>query len=315
MRYKKYARAGVEVSELAVGTWAIGAENYGEYDRKEAFLAIREMLDRGVNLIDTAPCYGNGTAEKFVGALLEEIPREKVLISTKVGLAPDIHTRGYRRDGSYKNVMREIESSLMNLGTDYIDFYFVHWPDEQTPISETMAALAELKRKGYIRYVGVSNFSKEQIEEAEKILPIDVQQPPYSMVDRRFEELMKWGIGCGISSMTYGSMGGGILSGKMRTIPNYDAGDIRMTFYDTFREPKFSKIMELLKVMDGIAEKHQATVSEVALNWSTQQEFVTTALVGVRSRKHVEENCASFEWMLEAEELCAISSKIIKLGL
>ncbi len=315
MRYKKYARAGVEVSELAVGTWAIGAKNYGEYDRAEAFCAIREMLDRGVNLIDTAPCYGNGTAEKFVGELFEEVPREKVLISTKVGLAPDIHTRGYRRDGSYKNVMREVESSLMNLGTDYIDFYFIHWPDAQTPIPETMAALAELKRKGYIRYVGVSNFSKEQIQEAEEVLPIDVQQPPYSMVDRRFEDLMKWGVGEGISSMTYGSMGGGILSGKMRSIPNYDANDIRMTFYDTFREPKFSKIMELLKVMDEIAQKHQATVSEVALNWSTQQEFVATALVGVRSRKHVEENCAAFEWMLETEEVNAISSKIIELGL
>lgn len=187
----------------------------------EAICAIRRMIENGVNLIDTAPCYGNGTSEKIVGEVLKEIPREQVLISTKFGLIPDIYTHGYKKDTSYKNAMREIQSSLMNLETDYIDFYFVHWPDVNTPIDETMAALEEMKRKGYIRYVGVSNFTAEQIKEAEQYIQIDVQQPLYSMVDRGFEDLMSWGYDRGIDSMTYGSMGAGILSGKIRSVPSF----------------------------------------------------------------------------------------------
>lgn len=183
MRYKKFKNAEIEVSQLAVGTWAIGGQNYGKVDKNEAICAIRRMIENGVNLIDTAPCYGNGTSEKIVGEVLKEIPREQVLISTKFGLIPDIYTHGYKKDTSYKNAMREIQSSLMNLETDYIDFYFVHWPDVNTPIDETMAALEEIKRKGYIRYVGVSNFTAEQIKEAEQYIQIDVQQPLYSMVD------------------------------------------------------------------------------------------------------------------------------------
>ena len=120
MRYKKFKNAEIEVSQLAVGTWAIGGQNYGKVDKNEAICAIRRMIENGVNLIDTAPCYG---------------------ISTKFGLIPDIYTHGYKKDTSYKNAMREIQSSLMNLETDYIDFYFVHWPDVNTPIDETMAAL------------------------------------------------------------------------------------------------------------------------------------------------------------------------------
>lgn len=244
MRYKKFKNAEIEVSQLAVGTWAIGGQNYGKVDKNEAICAIRRMIENGVNLIDTAPCYGNGTSEKIVGEVLKEIPREQVLISTKFGLIPDIYTHGYKKDTSYKNAMREIQSSLMNLETDYIDFYFVHWPDVNTPIDETMAALEEMKRKGYIRYVGVSNFTAEQIKEAEQYIQIDVQQPLYSMVDRGFEDLMSWGYDRGIDSMTYGSMGAGILSGKIRSVPSFEKNDLRLNFYDVYKEPKFSKIME-----------------------------------------------------------------------
>lgn len=264
---------------------------------------------------NTAPCYGNGTSEKIVGEVLKEIPREQVLISTKFGLIPDIYTHGYKKDTSYKNAMREIQSSLMNLETDYIDFYFVHWPDVNTPIDETMAALEEMKRKGYIRYVGVSNFTAEQIKEAEQYIQIDVQQPLYSMVDRGFEDLMSWGYDRGIDSMTYGSMGAGILSGKIRSVPSFEKNDLRLNFYDVYKEPKFSKIMELLKVMDSIADGHNVPVGQVALNWSTQKEYVGTALVGVRSIEHADENCKTFDWKLTEEEMKILDSKIEECAL
>ena len=315
MRYKHFKNADVKVSCLAVGTWAIGGKNYGPVDREGSIRAIRRMVDLGVNLIDTAPCYGNGTAEKIVGEAIRTIPRDKILLSTKFGLVPDVFKGDFRKEATYKNAMREVESSLMNLDTDYIDFYFVHWPDVNTPICETMSALADLKRMGKIRYVGVSNFTQEQIEEAEKYLTVDVQQPPFSMVERQYEQLMSWGASRGIDSMTYGSMGAGILSGKYRDTPDFEPGDLRLTFYDYFREPKFSKIQELLKTMDEIAGEHKCPVSQVALNWSTQKDFVGTALVGVRSEAHADENCAAFAWELSEAEILRLDNELESLGL
>ena len=313
MRYKHFQNAGVDVSELAVGTWAIGGDNYGPVDREASIQAIRTMIDNGVNLVDTAPCYGNGYSEKVVGEALAGGYRDKVLISTKVGLVTS--PNGYDRDSSFKNIMREVESSLYNLKTDHIDFYFVHWPDMNTPFAETMSALELLRKQGKIRFIGVSNFTTEMIEECEKYGKVDVQQPPFSLVDRTFTDLMKWGAARGIDSMTYGSMGAGILSGKYRTTPDFPEGDTRLTFYDYFREPKFSKVQELLKVMDGIAEAHGKPVGQVALNWSTQKDYVGCALVGVRSDAHAIENCSAYDWSLTDEEIATLDAKLDELGL
>lgn len=148
MRYKKLQRANVEVSEIGVGTWAMGGQHFGPANRQESIKAIHKMVDMGVNLIDTAPVYGNGRAEMIVGDVLKEIPRDKVLISTKFGIVPNYFSEGRtRKDASSANIVREIESSLMNLGTDYVDFYFVHWPAVNTPIAETMTALETLRQK------------------------------------------------------------------------------------------------------------------------------------------------------------------------
>lgn len=313
MRYKHFANADVDVSELAVGTWAIGGDNYGPVDREASIEAIRRMIDNGVNLVDTAPCYGNGYSEKVVGEALAGGYRDKVLVSSKVGLVTSAN--GYNRDSSFRNIMREVESSLYNLKTDHIDFYFVHWPDMNTPFAETMSALELLRKQGKIRFIGVSNFTTEMIEECQKYGKVDVQQPPFSMVDRQYVDLMKWGCERGIDSMTYGSMGAGILSGKYRTTPDFPEGDTRLTFYDYFREPKFSKVQELLKAMDTISENHGAPVSQVALNWSCQKSYVGTSLVGVRSVSHADENCAAFEWELADDEIEQLDSELDRLGL
>ena len=197
----------------------------------------------------------------------------------------------------------------MNLETDYIDFYYVHWPDVNTPIDETMAALNTLKKQGKIRFIGVSNFSREQILAAEEYAQIDVQQPPYSMVNQKFTDLMKWGYEKGIDSMTYGSLGSGILTGAIRTMPDFEPGDMRLTFYD------FSKIMEFLKTMDRIAEDHGVPVAQVALNWSTQKEFVGTALCGVRNEQEALQNCKAFEWSLTEDEITVLDKELTRLNI
>lgn len=312
MRYSHLSKANMDVSHLAVGTWGVGGDSFGDTDDfKACERAIRAMLERGVNLVDTAPVYGNGTAEKVVGYALRAVERDKYLISTKVGLitAPG----AIDRDSSFKNVVREVESSLMNLRTDHIDFYFVHWPDPKTRFSETMSALALLKAQGKIKHIGVSNFTKEQIEECQQYAPIDVQQPPYSMVNRESEQLIKWGHERGIDSFTYGSLGAGILSGRYRELPHFPEGDVRGTFYDYFKEPKFSKVQELLVTMDQIAASHERPVSQVALNWCTQKDYVATALVGVRSEKHANENCDAFDWELTDGEMAVLDAKLDEL--
>lgn len=216
-----------------------------------------------------------------------------------------------------QNVVPDAQEVLMTrASSDSLPDMMNHWPtDAQFVQFEDEGLLLDLSEKGYIRYVGVSNFTAEQIKEAEQYIQIDVQQPLYSMVDRGFEDLMSWGYDRGIDSMTYGSMGAGILSGKIRSVPSFEKNDLRLNFYDVYKEPKFSKIMELLKVMDSIADGHNVPVGQVALNWSTQKEYVGTALVGVRSIEHADENCKTFDWKLTEEEMKILDSKIEECAL
>ena len=278
MRYKKLDRAGVELSSLAVGSWAIGGEGWGEVNTEDSIEAVHKMFELGVNIIDTAPAYGSGHSEEIVGKALKGY-RNKVLVSTKFGLDPE---KDWAENGTYDFVLEECENSLKRLDIDYIDFYFMHWPDFNTPIEETMRALNKLKEEGKIRFIGVSNFNKDQIIEAEKYGKIDVIQPPYSMVNRSAEELMKWAKTQGMDTFTYGSLGAGILTGAIREMPDFAENDYRKEFYDFYSEPKFSKVMELLQTLDVIAQKHGRPVAQVAINWSTQKDYVGTAMCGVR---------------------------------
>lgn len=307
MRYKKFKNADVEVSSLAAGTWAIGGDGYGEVNEKDSIEAIRTMIDNGVNLIDTASSYGAGHSEEVVGKAIRDGYRNKVMISTKFAIPFE---KNYENDGSYENCIRECEGSLKRLGVDYIDFYFMHWPDPKTPIEVTMKALNDLKQQGKIRFIGVSNFEKPLLEEAMKYVKIDAIQPPYSMVNQSAKPLMQWCEAQGIDTFTYGSLGAGILTGAIRELPHYDANDARYEFYDFFVEPKFSRVMELLKTLDRIAEAHDKPVAQVAINWSTQKSYVGTALCGVRNKNEALENCHTFDWKLEEEEIRLIENKL-----
>ena len=218
----------------------------------------------------------------------------------------------YCRDGRYEDILYECEQSLRRLGTDYIDFYFVHWPDLDTPFSETMEAMNTLKRQGKIRFVGLSNFNREQILECEKVCRIEAIQPPYSMVVRGEEELMKWCEGRGISTFTYGSLGAGILTGTFRKVPTFGPGDPRNRFYPFFREPSFSKVMKVLEVMDAIAAETGKSLPQIAINWSTQKDYVSTALCGVRNPAEAVENCATFDWTLTEGQIQMLDEAIEK---
>ena len=316
MRYKHFKNANVDVSSLAIGTWAIGGARYGETNEKDAIEAIHTMIDNGVNLIDTAPAYNCGTSEEIVGRALKGGYRNKIFISTKFGIGYGMDQNGViPRDASRAACFKECEDSLRRLNVDHIDFYFVHWPDANTPIAETMDAMLELKKQGKIRFIGVSNFTKEMIEECLKTTMIDAVQPPYSMVNESHKDLMEWCHQKGISSFSYGSLGSGILTGAVRKIPNWEPDDFRFTFYDFYKEPKFSKCMKLLNVLDGVSAKNGHTLAQIALNWCTQKDYVGTALCGVRNAEEAKENCSAFDWSLTDDEMKYLDSKLKHLGI
>lgn len=192
MRYKEFGKTGEQISALTVGTWAIGGANWGDVNKVDSIKAIHAMLDNGVNCIDTAPGYNFGESERVVGEAIKG-RRDKVFITTKTAVY-NTKEIPFIKDGRRETVLRLCEESLKNLQTDYIDLLVIHWPDieHNAPFEETMGALEELKKAGKIRFIGVSNFNQEQIEEIRQYGEIVAIQPPYSMVNRSQEELMKW---------------------------------------------------------------------------------------------------------------------------
>lgn len=310
MRYKEFGKTGMMISELSLGTWGIGGAGWDDRSEETRLDAIIAAIEGGINSIDTAPAYNTGRAEQYVGQAVKKMGvRSKVYITTKCGT--EFHNGTYVRSCAKDTILRECEESLRNLQTDYIDLYLIHWPDANVPIAETMDALNQLKKDGKILHVGVSNLSKEQIEEADRYCPIEAYQPQYSMVHQLNEEEMRWAANGGLGVMTYGSLGAGILSGKMRQLPHFDAADNRSRFYKHFQEPMFSQIMKLLDVMDEISAKRDyVPLTQIALNWAAQKEFVHTCIVGAQTRANVQENCAGFSWSLTTEEICQLDQAI-----
>ena len=302
MEYTEFGKTRLHVSRMCLGTWGIGGAGWDHYSDETRMDAIKAAVDCGINFIDTAPAYNGGRAEQYIGQVLQKLGvRKEVILSTKCG--NEFINGKYIRCGAANKIIRECEESLHNLKTDYIDVYLVHWPDSNVPMEETMDALNTLKKQGKILHIGVSNFTKEQIEEAEKYCDIEVYQPQYSMVDRNEEQLIQWAYAQKIGVMTYGTLGGGILTGKYRELKEYGVNDNRKRFYPYFKEPLFSKVMILLKTMDQISMERNVPLTQIALNWALQKPFISSCIMGAQSRDKIEENCKVFEWELSSDEI------------
>ena len=269
--------------------------------------AIKAALECGINFIDTAPAYNAGKAECYVGETLSKLKkRREVVISTKCG--NKFVDGKYLRCGSKESILKQCDESLKNLKTDYIDIYLGHWPDPDVELEETIDAVSTLKKEGKILHAGVSNFSKEQIEEAQKYCKIEAFQPQYSLADRKDEKLIRWAHEQGLGIMTYGTLGGGILTGNYRKLRTFEQTDSRNRFYPYFKEPLFSKAMELLTIMDQIAEERNVSLAQIAEKWVIQKRFVSSCIIGAQSRARVEENCRNLQWELTDNEIRRLES-------
>jgi len=301
MRYKTFGKTGLRVSAIGAGTWGMGGNGWDTRDRADLIASLHAMIDGGVNLIDTAPAYGRGMAEEIVGEAIRGL-RDKPIITTKCGM--NIDKPGFAvKKATRGEVIRGCEGSLRRMRLERIDILLLHWPDENTPLRETMEAMQHLKDRGKVRFIGVSNLPAAKMEEASRYAEVAVTQLPYSMVDRSAEPDIAWAHGNGIAAMTYGSMGAGILAGGTRKYTEYAKGDVRGGFYGFYREPMFSKVMTLLEGMDAIAERRGVPVAQVAVNWAAQKEYVHTALVGARTVAHAQDICSAMRWTLTDDEM------------
>lgn len=296
-----------KVSRIGLGTWAIGGSMWGGTDERKALETIRTALEQGITLIDTAPAYGFGTAEEIVGrALTQYGKREQVIIATKVGL--EWREAQLFRNSSRARITKEIDDSLRRLQTDYIDIYQVHWPDPLVPIEETAAAMQQLYEQGKIRAIGVSNYSLEQMKLFQQAAPLHTAQPPYNLFEREVErDVLPYCRTHGISTLTYGSLCRGLLSGKMTQGTKFQGDDVRK-IDPKFRSPRYAQYLKAVERLDRFAtENYGKRVLELAIRWTLDQPFVTVALWGARHPDQLTPIAGVTGWKLDASALKAIA--------
>lgn len=329
MQKVRLGQSDVYVTPIAFGAWAIGGWMWGGADKKDAIEAIHASLDRGITSIDTAPAYGMGRSEELVAEALQGKARDKVEILTKFGLRWDtdkgkFHFKSQDNNGNpvnihkyaaKANVIKECEDSLKRLKTDYIDLFQIHWPDPTTPISETMEALVKLLEAGKIRAAGVCNYNAAEMAEAEKVVPLASNQVPYSMVNRGIEkDVVPYCLEHGNGILAYSPLQRGLLTGKITNDYQFGEGDHRPTTL-FFKQPNLTRINAVLDTIKPIAEAHNATLAQLAINWTIRQPAITVALVGARNAKQALQNAGALDFTLSDEELAQIALHLEELQL
>ncbi len=246
--------AGVEVSRVGLGTWAIGGSEWGAVAEDAAIATCLSAVERGINLIDTAPIYGRGRAEEIVGKVMRAHGRrDAFFIATKAGL--EWNERGVFANSTAARLRRELEDSLRRLGTDYIDLYQIHWPDTLVPVAEVAGVLAEFQREGKVRALGVSNFSAAQMEEFRSVAPLASDQPPYNIFEREIDsETLPWCAANGVAVLTYSSLCRSLLGGRVHRGMKFEAGDIRAVD-PKFQEPRFSQYITAVERLAALARE------------------------------------------------------------
>lgn len=293
------------VSRIGLGTWAIGGWMWGGADDDRSVTTIRSALERGINLIDTAPVYGFGHSEEVVGKALEGV-RDQAVIATKVAL--DWSEGGPRRNSTPARIRQEIEDSLRRLRTDRIDLYQVHWPDPLVPIEETAAELEKLRQEGKILAIGVSNYSTEQMDRFRKAAPLASVQPPYNLFERAIEaDVLPYARDNGLVVLGYGALCRGLLSGRMTNSTTFDGDDLRKSD-PKFKSPRFEQYLAAVEALKALAQdRHGKSVLALAIRWVLDQG-PTIALWGARRPDQLDGIDDAFGWSLSPQDLTDIDA-------
>jgi aryl-alcohol dehydrogenase-like predicted oxidoreductase len=314
MRYNRYGRTGLFVSELCLGTMTFGGKGFFEYmgqvGQDDADGLVRAAIEQGVNFIDTANVYSEGLSEQITGQAIRNLglKRQDLVISTKVlgpmGQGPN------SRGASRVHILDQAKASLERLQTDYIDIYHVHGFDPATPIEESLRALDTLVQHGHVRYVAISNWAAWQVAKAlgisERlgIARIEGMQSYYSLVGRELErEIVPLIQSEQLGLMAWSPLAGGYLSGKYRKGSGEGRRDAR-----SFPPVNETRGEAVLDVLDRIASSHGTTPAEVALAWLLHQPFVSSVIMGAKRMDQLEANLRAAKLVLSAEDLEALDA-------
>lgn len=308
MQYRRMGRTGLKVSEICLGTMIYG----DQVEEARALKIIRKALDSGVNFFDTADMYVEGKSEEIVGKALKG-HRDSVVLATKVAnrTGPGPNDVGLSR----KHIMKAIEDSMRRLKTDYIDIYYVHLPDYETPIEESLHALDDLVHQGKVRYIACSNFRAWQlckalwVSDIQNLVRFDCIQPPYNLITRDIEyELLPLCVDEGVGVCVYNPLSGGLLTGKHDPKKSPEKGtrfslkSIGKMYYERYwLEANFEAVNRL----KAIAREFGQSLPQFALAWILNNETVTSVICGCSSLKQLEQNLGAVEVKLSGEELAA----------
>jgi len=292
MQTKQLGKSTLEITPVGFGAWAIGGSgwqfSWGAQNDQDSLAAIERALELGVNWIDTAAVYGLGHSEEVIGRAIKGWSGPKPYIFTKCGLRWDAKGN-VEKVFAPESIRREAEDSLRRLQLEIIDLYQIHWPpDPDSPqLEEAWSTLADLKREGKVRWIGVSNFNVSQLRRARKIAPVTSLQAPYAILNRAIEEdILPYCLHEGIGVIVYSPMGSGLLSGAMtrERAAKLPKDDWRHNDPE-FREPKLSRNLELVERLGEIARRHGRSPGEVAIAWTLRNPAVTGAIVGARNTR------------------------------
>jgi len=307
---------GLVVPAIGLGcmgmTRIAGMDIYGKADEAEAIATIHRSLELGGNFLDTADLYGPLENERLVAKAIKG-NRDQYIIATKFGYEIDDNEQlTWRINGQRDYVKKAVERSLKNLGTDYIDLYYLHRLDPNTPIEETVGAMAELVKEGKVGYIGLSEVSSATIKKAHQIHPLTAVQTEYSFFERSVEEegILDTLKELGIGFVAYSPVGRGFLTGAIQSPDDFPADDFRRSI-PRFQGEQFYKNIELVNAIKALAETKNITASQLAIAWIISKGFVP--IPGTKRRKYIEENIASVNVVLSSEELAQLEA-IVPLG-
>lgn len=314
MRTVRLGKSGVECSAIGLGCMGM-SEFYGPQDDVESKKTLERAIELGVTFFDTSDMYGRGHNEMLVGDLARG-RRDRMVIATKYGVVRDpngpsgsLYDRDYDNSPAY--MRKALEASLKRLGTDYVDIYYIHRLDPKTPIEESVGAMADMVKAGKVRGIGLSEVSVDVLERASKVHPIAALQSEYSLFVRDVEaEILPACRRLDIAFVPYSPLGRGFLTGAITSTKSLASNDLRVNA-GHFQDGNIDKNLQLLEAVRAVAERHGATLGQVALAWLFGQGDDIAPIPGTKRIKYLEENVASVDLQLSREEIESISSVLL----
>lgn len=302
MEKVRIGKSDVYTIKLGLGTNKVGGHNlFKDLNEKDGYDLVREALNQGINFLDTAYVYGIGRSEEIIGDVLQDYDRSKVIIATK---AAQDKSQDMAMNNSADFIKKSVDEALLRLKTDYIDIFYLHFPDEKTPKDEAVETLDEIRKAGKIRAIGVSNFSLDQIKEANANGKVDIVEDQYSLVHRSaVKEELEYLQAQNISFVPYFPLASGLLTGKYSLddwdkFKNTDGGQL----LGDFSKEQYDKAIQGIEGIRKIADSHQATVTQTVLAWYMANPAISVVIPGARNVEQVKNNAAALHIELSPAE-------------